>query len=388
MKLIEVTSKGLLKKFIKLSIRLYKDEPFWVRPMDKDIEGIFQPEKNTYFEHGDCTCWILENNGIVIGRIAAFFDNRKSTKDYQQPTGGIGFFECINNQEAANLLFDTGKQWLIKHGMEAMDGPINFGDRDKWWGLLTKGFDIEPSYQGNYHLPYYQELFVNYGFQVYFNHYTFTRNLSDPLHPRLKYKADKIAKDPNYTFEHLNMKTLDKHISDIVEIYNKAWKGHRGVPQLTKEQGETIFKDLKPIVDERIIWLAYYKDKPCAFYFNIPDVNGILKYLNGKFNFLGKLKFLWYRWSIKKKKMLGIVFGVIPEHQGTGLDGALIINSSKIIQNLPDIYDTLEINGIGDFNPKMIIVVKQVGADICKIHTTYRYLFDRNKPFKRMERIK
>ena len=388
MKLTKVTSKKLLKKFIKLSVLLYKDEPFWIRPMDKDIEGIFQPEENTYFEHGDCTCWILEDNGAVVGRIAAFFDNRKSTKDYQQPTGGIGFFECINNQEAANLLFDTGKQWLIEHGMEAMDGPINFGDRDKWWGLLTKGFDIEPSYQCNYHLPYYQELFENYGFQVYFNQYTFTRKLADPFHPRLKYKADLIAKDSNYTFEHLNMKTLDKHISDIVEIYNKAWSGHRGVPQLTKEQGEAIFKDLKPIVDERIIWLAYYKDKPCAFYFNIPDVNGILKYLNGKFNLLGKLKFLWYRWRIKKKKMLGIVFGVVPEHQGTGLDGALIINSSKIIQHLPDTYDTLEINGIGDFNPKMIIVVKQVGGEICKVHTTYRFLFDRTKPFKRMERIK
>ena len=190
------------------------------------------------------------------------------------------------------------------------------------------------------------------------------------------------------TIEQWIIERYDYDISDIVEIYNKAWSGHRGVPQLTKEQGEAIFKDLKPIVDERIIWLAYYKDKPCAFYFNIPDVNGILKYLNGKLNLLGKLKFLWYRWRIKKKKMLGIVFGVVPEHQGTGLDGALIINSSKIIQHLPDTYDTLEINGIGDFNPKMIIVVKQVGGEICKVHTTYRFLFDRTKPFKRMERIK
>lgn len=387
MKLVEVTSKKLLKKFIQLPVSLYRNETHWIRPMDADIENIFIPEKNNYFEHGDCKCWILENDGLVIGRIAAFYDTYKITLDNNQPTGGIGFFECVNNQAAANLLFDAGKQWLAEQGMEAMDGPVNFGRRDKWWGLLTKGFDVIPSYQCNYNLPYYQELFENYGFQVFFNQFTFTRKLTEPLHPRLKYKADLIAKDPHYTFEHLNLKNVDKYISDIVEIYNKAWKGHKGVSQLTEEEGRIAFKKLRPIIDERIIWLAYYKGDPCAFYFNIPDVNGILKHLNGQFGLIGKLKFLYYRWRIKKRKMLGIIFGVIPEHQGTGLDGALIIKSSKIVQYLPDTYETLEINGIGDFNRKMIIVVKQVGGEICKIHTTYRYLFDRKKPFERMEFI-
>jgi len=387
MKLIEVTSKKSLTKFIQFPIQLYKNEEHWIRPIDKDIENVFNPESNSHFEYGDCRCWLLQKDGEVIGRIAAFYEKRKITKDYSQPTGGVGFFECINNQQAANLLFDASKQWLTNNKMEAMDGPINFGDRDKWWGLLTKGFEIEPSYQCNYHLPYYKQLLENYGFQEYFKQFTFTRRITDPFHPRLKYKADIIAKDPNYTFEHLDLKRLDQHVSDITEIYNKAWKGHKGVPQMTKEQGEAIFNSLKPIVDERIIWLAYYKNEPAAFYFNIPDVNGILKHVNGKLNVLGKLKFLYYRWRRKEKKMLGIVFGVIPEHQGTGLDGALIIRAAEIIQNLGDTYPVLEINGIGDFNRKMNLVVKQVGGEICKVHTTYRYLFDREKPFKRMDFI-
>ena len=387
MKLIDVTSKKDLKKFIHLPVRLYKNEKNWIRHMDKDIKNVFNAEKNNYYKHGDCVSWILEKEGRIIGRIAAFYDSRKSVKDYDQPTGGVGFFECINDQDAANLLFDTAKSWLILNGKEAMDGPVNFGDRDKWWGLLTKGFDLEPSYQCNYHLPYYKDLFENYGFKVYFDQFTYTRKNEEPFHPRLSYKADLIAKNPDYTFEHLNMKTLDKHTSDIIEIYNKAWKGHKGVPQMTEKQGKEIFNKLKPIVDERIIWLAYYKNTPSAFCFNIPDANGILKHLNGKIGLIGKLKFLWYKRTIKKMKMLAIVFGVVPEHRGTGLDGALIISASKIIQNLNESYPIMEINGVGDFNRKMMLVVEQVGGVICKVHTTYRYLFDRTKPFKRMDFI-
>lgn len=387
MKLIEVSSKRILKKFIEFPVTLYKSEINWIRPLDIDIENVFKPETNDYFEQGDCISWILERKGVVIGRIAAFFNTRKVNRDFNQPTGGVGFFECINDQEAANLLFNTAKDWLIENRMEAMDGPINFGDRGKWWGLLTKGYDIEPSYQCNYHLPYYKELFKNYGFEVYFNQFTFMRRIEAPLHPRLIYKAKLIAENRDYTFVNLDMKTSEQQILDIIEIYNKAWKNHKGVPQITKKQGKELFNKLKPIIDERIIWLAYYKNKPAAFYLNVPDVNGILKYLNGKLGLIGKLKFFWYKKTIKKKKMLGVVFGVVPEHQGTGLDGALIINASKIIQNLNDTYPVLEINGIGDFNRKMILVVKQVGGEICKVHTTYRYLFDRTKPFKRMDFI-
>lgn len=387
MKITQVTSKKHRKKFILFPVELYKNEAAWIRPLDKDIERLFDANSNNYFKQGDCVNWILEKENKIIGRISAFYRKQNALNDYDQFTGGVGFFECINCQEATNFLFDTAKSWLKNNGMEAMDGPINFGDRDKWWGLLTKGFDLEPNYQCNYHLPYYQTLFEKYGFQNYFNQFTFSRKITDPLHHRLRYKAELIAKNPDYTFQHLNTKMLKKQTLDIIEIYNKAWKDHIGVSQLTQEQGEIMFKKLKPILDERIIWLAYYKNKPAGFYINIPDVNQVLKHLNGKIDLLGTLKFLRFKWGNKKHKMLGIVFGITPEHQGKGLDGALIMNAAKTIQDLSKTYPILEISGIGDFNKKMILVVKQVGGEICKTHTTYRYLFDRSKTFKRMKTL-
>ncbi len=387
MKLIEVKTKKDSQEFIKLSVRLYKKEPTWIRPIDKEIDDIFNPEENNNFENGDCIRWILEDNNIIIGRVAAFINYRTAKKDNNQPTGGIGFFECINNQDAANLLLDSCREWLEKRGMEAMDGPINFGDRDKWWGLLTKGFEVEPNYQCNYNFSYYKELFENYGFQLYFDQYTFTRKIEDPINHRLRHKAELIKKDPAYTFEHFRMKKFKQHTNDVISIYNNAWVNHEGVPKMTQEKGEAIINQLKPILEEKIIWLGYYNKKPIAFYFNIPDVNQILKYVNGKLNFIGKLKFLWYRKFNKNQKMLGIIFGVIPAHQGKGVDGAIIIASLDTIRSFSNKYPIIEIKGIGDFNKKMILVLKQVGGDICKVHTTYRYLFDRNKPFERMKNI-
>ena len=387
MNLIEVKTKEDAKKFITISIDLYKNESAWIRPIDKEIEAIFNPNENSNYKNGECIRWILEENHKVIGRIAAFVNHNTATKDNKQATGGVGYFECINSQEAANILFNISEKWLKGMGMEAMDGPINFGDRDKWWGLLTKGFDIEPNYQCNYNFSYYQELFENYGFQNYFDQYTFTRKVKDPVNHRLQHKADLIKKDPNYTFEHFNMNKFKKQTKDIISIYNKAWVGHNGVSEMTQEKGEAIINQLKPILEEKIIWLGYYKEKPIAFYFNIPDANQILKYVNGKLDIIGKLKFFWYKRFSKNQKMLGIIFGVIPEHQGKGVDGAIILASLDTLHDISYKYPVTEIKGIGDFNRKMILVIKQVGGDICKVHSTYRYLFDRKKPFERMKNI-
>ena len=387
MNLIEVKTQKLSKKFIDFQIFLYKNNTTWIRPIDQEIEEIFNPKINHHFENGECIRWILEKENKAIGRIAAFVNTNSSHLDNQQPTGGIGFFDCINDQEAANMLFDVSKYWLQEKGMEAMDGPINFGDRDKWWGLLTKGFDYEPNYQCNYNFSYYKDLFENYGFLNYFNQYTFIRNVLDPINYRLQQKADLIKKDPDYTFEHINLKKIKKHTKEIISIYNKAWVHHSGVPKMTQKKGEALINRLKPILDEKIIWLGYYKKEPIAFYINIPDVNQLIKHINGSFNIIGELKFLWHKRFSKNQKMLGIIFGVIPEHQGKGVDGAIILASLENINNLSNKYPVTEIKGIGDFNKKMILVLKQVGGDINKIHTTYRYLFDREKPFERVKPI-
>ena len=384
MKIVEVNTPKLAKQFIQLPVRLYRNEPQWIRPLDKDIENVFDPEKNKTFRNGECIRWVLQDShGEVIGRIAAFINKKTVHKDNDQPTGGVGFFECINDQKTANLLFDTGKQWLENKGMEAMDGPVNFGERDKWWGLLVDGFEIEPNYCCNYNFPYYQQLFEAYGFQTYFKQFTFGRKVRDPFSARLMEKAEKVMKQPGYSFRHLEMKKLDKYTEDFRTVYNKAWARHKGVAQMSSLQAKNIMKQIKPIIDEKIIWYGYYEDEPIAFYINLPEVNQIFKHVNGKLDLIGKLKFLWHKYTRSCNKMLGLVFGIAPEHQGKGLEGALVMATAQMVQKDYQRYDDLEMNWIGDFNPKMIRVVEQVGGDIVKTHITYRKLFDETIPFKR-----
>lgn len=385
MKLIEVVSKKEENQFIEFAVQLYKDSPNWIRPLDKDIRAVFDPKKNKAFRNqGDCIRWLLKDNKKIIGRVAAFYSQKTAKRGNDQPTGGIGFFECINNKEAAFILFDACKNWLQGKGMEAMDGPINFGDRDAWWGLLVKGYEHEPNYRCNYNFPYYQDLFEDYGFQVYFKQLTYARKVMDPLSPKLHDKADKVSQDPGYVFQHFKKKDYKRFANDFFTIYNQAWAGHKGVPKLTLAQARLAMKQLLPIVDEKIVWFGYFEKDPVAFFIMLPEVNQIFKYVNGKMNLLGKVTFMWHKWRKTCNKMIGVVFGVVPQHQGKGVEGAIIMAARKMVQDDYARYENFEMNWIGDFNPKMIRVVEQVGAQVSKIHNTYRYLFDRDKPFKRM----
>jgi len=385
MQVKEVITSEDKKEFLLFPVRLYSKTKNWIRPLDADVEGVFDQEKNKTFQNGECIRWLLiDEAGVTIGRVSAFINQKTVIKGNDQPTGGLGFFECIENEPAARLLFDQGKEWLIARGMEAMDGPINFGNRDRWWGLLLEGFDREPNYQCNYNFPYYQKFFEDYGFQVYFYQLTFGRPIQGPLDQRLYDKANLVDKDPDYSFGYVKKKDWETLPSKIRTVYNRAWAKRGEIPELTESQARHLVKQMKPIMDEKLLWFGYYKNEPIAFFLSLPEVNQIFKYVNGKMDWLGKLKFVWHTLLKTNKKAFGILFGLVPEHQGKGVDGAIIEKFRRFAQSGGVAYIDYEMNWIGDFNPKMIRVVEQINAPVVKRHATYRKLFDETKPFKRM----
>ena len=272
--------------------------------------------------------------------------------------------------------------------MEAMDGPVNFGTRDRWWGLLIEGFDKPPNYQCNYNFPYYQNLFEAFGFQVYFYQLTFCRAVNGPVQPRLAEKAALTAKDPDYDFRFLSKTEMPRLAEYIHEVYNKAWAKRGDNPELNLQQAKLLVKQMKPVLDPKLIYFGFYKGHPVSFFISLPEMNQIFKYVNGKLNWIGKLKFLWHTQMKTNRKAFGILFGVVPEHQGKGLDGAMVLKAKDVLQEQYNRYDEYEMNWIGDFHPTMINVVKQVGGVVCKKHATYRKLFDESKPFKRAPVLK
>ena len=142
-----------------------------------------------------------------------------------------------------------------------------------------------------------------------------------------------------------------------------------------------MFQSMKPVMDEKICWFAYYKNQPVAIWINLPDLNQWFKHLHGKFDLLHKLKFLWLKWTTKPDKFVGLVFGVVPEMHARGVDAYLIMEGAKLIQPKP-LYHKYEMQWIGEFNPKMINVAEGLGTYRSRKLTTYRYLFDRTKEFK------
>lgn len=382
MKLEEVTGKRSRKDFIAVAKSIYRNDDTWVCPLDKDIDDIFNRSKNIYYRHGDAIRWVLrENNGQLAGRIAAFYDE-KTAVNGDLPTGGIGFFECINDRNAAAMLFDAAREWLRNKGFQAMDGPINFGDRDRYWGLLVDGF-THPSFEIAYNHKYYQDLFESYGFRLYYKQEGFHLDLTRPLPDRFMKIAEWVGKKPGYSFEHFSWKKMDKYVADFAEVYNIAWKSFR--VDFEPLQPEYIVKWLKKgkaIIEEEFIWLAYHEGKPIAIYLMYPDVNMILRHLNGKMHLWNMLKFLYLKQRKTMTRARGVLMGVIPGYQGLGIESAIIYHLSKVFERKKH-YREIEFSWVGDFNPKMRKIFLSVGSVPAKHYITYRYLFDRNAPFRR-----
>ncbi|WP_027000860.1 hypothetical protein [Eisenibacter elegans] len=389
MKLIEVTDTKTAQDFLKLPKKMYAQDPNWVQPLDADIMAVFDPAKNPKFQHGECIRWLLVNEKEeLIGRVAAFVDYKIANIE-KQPTGGMGFFECINDQKAAFMLFDACKQWLQARGMEAMDGPVNFGQRNNWWGLLVDGF-LPPVYNSNYHHPYYRALFEAYGFQDYFQQYTYRIEVKgeEQLDENFRARAKRILDAPAYRIEHIQKKHIDKYVEDFRAVYNQSWGKHEGVTELSTADTQKLLKELKPVIDDRLIWFAYYNDSPVAFMVMIPELNELFKHVNGKLNLIGKLKFGYGLWTGQCKTALGIVIGVLPRFQGRGVESAMIQKFSKFAFDPKFPYKTLIFNWTGDFLPAMMRVYESLGAEISRTHITYRKLFDENAVFERHPKIK
>ncbi len=373
MQISEVKTSKDKRLFLNLPASIYKNDPNWVRSLDIDIEAVFNERKNPHFKWGTCTRWILLQDNKVIGRIAAFIDEKKAHR-HTQPTGGCGFFECIDNQNAADLLFDTARQWLAERGMQAMDGPINFGETDLWWGLLVEGFS-RPYYGTNYHPPYYKRLFERYGFTTLYEQISNRLDITRPFPERFGKISEWVDKKTGYTFEHFTHTRLDKFLQDFIEIYNDAWSNHEGQASISADSITETFRKIKPVLDERLIWFSYINNEPASFVVLVPDANELIYNLNGKLNWWGKLKFMYNRYRRVNKRMRAIVMGTKQKYQNHGLESAMFTRIKEYVIPLKR-YREIELSWVGAFNTRMMSLHEATGAVFARKHITYRYIFN------------
>jgi len=381
MQIREVSDKKTRNQFLDVVRRIYRDDPVYVRPLDKEIESVFDPQQNGFFSHGEATRWILQNDsGEPVGRVAAFI-NRHKAFTFPQPTGGMGFFECINDKTASNVLFDVARDWLAARGMQAMDGPINFGENDANWGLLVEGF-THPGLGMSYNPPYYREFFESYGFQFYFEQVSNHLDLTKPFPERFWKIAEWSMKKPELSFRHVDFKKTTMFIRHLKEIYDDAWKFHENFTPMDESTLIRGLQKTRPFVDPEMIWFAYYNDEPVGFLIMFPDVNQILKHLNGKLHLWNKLKFLWLKSRKTITRARIVIMGVKPRFQRFGVESGIFWHLNEKMKKKPHITE-LELSWVGDFNPKMRALHESVGAVFAKRHITYRKLFTSGIEFQR-----
>lgn len=388
MKVIEVISGKEKKEFHDFPRHLYKGDPFRISPLDSSIENIFNPEKNHTFQHGEAIRWILkDDNSKTIGRVAAYIDRVRSDAN-NQPTGGLGFFEVVENREAAFFLFDTAKEWLFSKGMGAMDGPINFGENANHWGLLVDGF-MQQGFGMAYNKKYYKDFFEEYGFRNYFEQYSYHAQVRNGKKEIVRFPdrimkiAEWLTRRPGYSFKHFEYRNSLKYINDICDIYNTTWTYLKEDftpldPTILNEE----LQNAKMVIDEELIWFAYYNDKAIGFFVLLPDLNQILRHFNGKLHPVNLVRFLYYKLTHEMSRMRAIVGGVLHAHQNTGVESAIFYKLYQVFERKPWLKE-LELSWVGDYNPKMLAIYEALGAKKAKTHITYRYLINNELKFVR-----
>ncbi len=356
MQVVAVQHPSTEKLFYDLPRQLYQGDPNWVVQLGNDIEAVFHPQKNPFLEQGEAARWLLLSEyGQPIGRIAAFY--------YRQPEdmkAGLGFFECRQDQTAAFTLLDTAINWLRSKGAKQVVGPINFGEKDRFWGLLTWGF-AAPLYLENYNPPYYAQFFLDYGFRVEETIHTYQIPLEAVPVTRLTALAHRLESRHQVRFAHIQMNDLSGFINNFYEVYQRSFRVGNRMNLLSLKDMEAVVEGYKYYLREDLIWIIYINEHPAGILAFVPDLNHLL------------------RQSLRPQKseisvVKGFVFAVVPTYRKLGVDAALAYHVYQIlIRDHPPTQ--LFLSGISAKSHKMISFIESIGASLSRIHTTYHYSF-------------
>lgn len=365
-KVLPVTSSKMLMQFIMLPFELYKDDKNWVAPLIGEQKKFFDPKKNPYYKHSEVMLYLAYQNEKVVGRISAH-SNTEHNKEHNENIGFFGFFECINSQEVADLLFQTAYDWNKSHGFTSMRGPMNFSVNQEC-GLLIDGFDSPPMIMMRHDMKYYQDLFDKAGMQKTMDLYAYL-SIRTEMPERIDRVAAAIERRTGVTIRSLakDKKQRRKDIETVFEIYTKAWEYNWGNVPMTKDEFDHIVDELLPLADPELVFIAEKNGIPAGFSLAMPNFNEVLQVMHGKVNPLTLFK----AWRAQKRigSARVITMGVIKEFQGHGIDTLFYYYSYK--NGIPKGYIRGEFSWVLENNTMMIRVAEMLDAEKYKTYRLY-----------------
>lgn len=290
-----------------------------------DRRKLMDRKKNPFYTHAEAEFFLARRNGEIAGRIGAII-NHNHNKEHKENIGFFGFFECVNDQEVADALFKTAKEWLKARGVTVMRGPASPCVNDEY-GLLIDGFDKPPVVLMPYNPPYYATLIERAGLKKVKDLYSYHVERDKVLAGKLSRMAESLRMREGLTFRSINMKNFQKEVATIKDLYNRAWQYNWGAVPMTSEEFDALAKDLKPVVEPELVIIAEYQGSPIGFALSLPDLNMALKY-NTKGYLLPGLYSL-FRHKKKIDQVRIIVLGVVPERLKTGAGAVLFYETTR-----------------------------------------------------------
>jgi hypothetical protein len=310
-----VETKQDLKEFINLPWRIYHDYPHWVPPLKSEVAKMLTPGKYPFWNHAERELFLARDNGGAVGRIVAIRDQHHD-QVHREKAGFFGFFECVNDLEAARGLFDAARSWCKERGCTFLRGPASPSSNHEY-GFLLEGFDKDPVIMMPYNPEYYLNLCEQCGFRKVKDLYAFLKVANTGVPPRVEIALQRCRKRSHFKLRSLDPRHFKRDVEIVKTIYNGAWEKNWGFVPMTSEEMDVAAESMKPFYDPEVVIIAELDGKPAGIGLTVPNVNEVLKRLNGKMTPWGLLKFFWYKRKIKGcRALLG---GCLPEFRMTGL---------------------------------------------------------------------
>jgi hypothetical protein len=285
-----VETKADKKAFVNLAWHVYRDDPAWVPPLKDEVHGLITPGKNPWFEHAKAKFWLAERDGNAVGRISAQVDELV-LEHMGKGTGQWGMLETTDG-EAAAALIATAEAWLREQGMTTAMGPISLSIWDEP-GLEIEGFDQPPTAMMGHHRPEYRQWIEGAGYEKAKDLLTYEVDIANWWDERIARLIALGEKNKRIRMRKVDKRKFDSEARLILNLLNDAWSDNWGFVPLTESEIAYAGKKLKPIIYDELVWIAYYDDEPVAFMITLPDINELIRDLNGELFPFNWMKLLW-----------------------------------------------------------------------------------------------
>ncbi len=364
-KVTQAKSRADIKRFQLLPWRIYRADPNWVPPLLSQERALLVPGRHPFHEHALVRLFLAWDGTTVVGRIGACVNEQHNVYHGEQ-TGFFGFFECVDDQGVANALFASAGDWLRSEGMERMRGPCNWSLNESC-GLLVEGFGVPPMIMMTYNPPYYPRLIEEAGFTKVKDLYAFEIYTDRPEPERVGRIASRVMTRAGITFRCVDVTRLNEEAALIRDIYNAAWKDNWGFVPMTAREFDHLAKEIRHLIDPRLVLIAEHDGEPVAFTLSLPNVNLVLSRLNGRLFPFGFLKAWWYGRRIPEARLLTL--GVKEGFRRRGIEAVLMLESYRRGREAG--YTRGEMGWVLENNELMIRDIEAMGGRRYKTYRIY-----------------